>query len=389
MMSASSRTLRVITTRMALLAGSGSRGPARRPLGSGGLRRAGSAHVRPQREVDFRAEVGEARGVLLVASGELFAHLIRKRPRRAIGLLVHHQPVRGLVRGVYPEEPAGALHLGDRVLHAALELEDEHLLAGKQLEDMAEVLVVEAPPGGIRDLREQHPVAAFRGHALQAGDRRPVPRHGVSEHHQQPRPGSCPVQEPDCPVVGQIAGSPFTDDRSRPAREQRGVLTGDVVGLIALPVAIEVVNLLAEWRALDPRIPAHRVVPPTGSAALRPDADVVRGTGRPPFGTLGDLQRSVPWASHRFSIQWLAAGMHGESVIWAANRVVAGTCQNRRPMRLPTLKRARKRTGGRPPAPFVVGVSRSGTTLLRLMLDAHPDLTIPAETHFIPMVANE
>jgi hypothetical protein len=58
-------------------------------------------------------------------------------------------------------------------------------------------------------------------------------------------------------------------------------------------------------------------------------------------------------------------------------------------MRLPTLKRARKRTGGRPPAPFVVGVSRSGTTLLRLMLDAHPDLTIPAETHFIPMVANE
>ena len=36
-----------------------------------------------------------------------------------------------------------------------------------------------------------------------------------------------------------------------------------------------------------------------------------------------------------------------------------------------------------PPAPFVVGVARSGTTLLRLMLDAHPDLSIPPETHFL------
>jgi Sulfotransferase family len=36
------------------------------------------------------------------------------------------------------------------------------------------------------------------------------------------------------------------------------------------------------------------------------------------------------------------------------------------------------------PAPFVVGVGRSGTTLLRLMLDAHPELAIPPETHFAP-----
>jgi Sulfotransferase family len=35
-----------------------------------------------------------------------------------------------------------------------------------------------------------------------------------------------------------------------------------------------------------------------------------------------------------------------------------------------------------PPAPFIVGAPRSGTTLLRLMLDAHPALAIPAETHF-------
>lgn len=49
---------------------------------------------------------------------------------------------------------------------------------------------------------------------------------------------------------------------------------------------------------------------------------------------------------------------------------------------LARLKRrgARRRT----PAPFIVGVARSGTTLLRMMLDTHPELAIPPETHFIP-----
>jgi hypothetical protein len=45
---------------------------------------------------------------------------------------------------------------------------------------------------------------------------------------------------------------------------------------------------------------------------------------------------------------------------------------------------SRKRDQRRPPVPFVVGMNRSGTTLLRMMLDAHPDLTIPPETHFVP-----
>ena len=38
----------------------------------------------------------------------------------------------------------------------------------------------------------------------------------------------------------------------------------------------------------------------------------------------------------------------------------------------------------RAPFPFIVGMNRSGTTLLRMMLDAHPRLTIPPETHFVP-----
>ncbi len=44
----------------------------------------------------------------------------------------------------------------------------------------------------------------------------------------------------------------------------------------------------------------------------------------------------------------------------------------------------RRGASGPPAAPFVVGATRSGTTLLRLMLDAHPQIAIPSETHFIP-----
>ena len=33
---------------------------------------------------------------------------------------------------------------------------------------------------------------------------------------------------------------------------------------------------------------------------------------------------------------------------------------------------------------FIVGCERSGTTLLRLILDAHPRLCVPTESNFIP-----
>ena len=52
-------------------------------------------------------------------------------------------------------------------------------------------------------------------------------------------------------------------------------------------------------------------------------------------------------------------------------------------MRLPSLRTRRDRAR-REPAVFVVGMNRSGTTLQRMMLDAHPQLTIPPETHFVP-----
>jgi hypothetical protein len=48
------------------------------------------------------------------------------------------------------------------------------------------------------------------------------------------------------------------------------------------------------------------------------------------------------------------------------------------------VRRIGARARRRPPAPFIVGSPRSGTTLLRMMLDAHPQLTILPETHFLP-----
>lgn len=53
-------------------------------------------------------------------------------------------------------------------------------------------------------------------------------------------------------------------------------------------------------------------------------------------------------------------------------------------LRRSSQRRASRRGAPTVPAPFVVGVNRSGTTLMRMMLDAHPDLTMPPETHFVP-----
>ncbi len=41
----------------------------------------------------------------------------------------------------------------------------------------------------------------------------------------------------------------------------------------------------------------------------------------------------------------------------------------------------------RVPAPFLIGASRSGTALLRVLLDAHPELTMLSETGFVPKLA--
>jgi hypothetical protein len=61
------------------------------------------------------------------------------------------------------------------------------------------------------------------------------------------------------------------------------------------------------------------------------------------------------------------------------------------PRRLTEARRFSRNVAGvaEPPfaVPFICGATRSGTTLLRLMLDSHPDVAIPGETHFVvPMI---
>lgn len=48
------------------------------------------------------------------------------------------------------------------------------------------------------------------------------------------------------------------------------------------------------------------------------------------------------------------------------------------------MNEASRRQDDRDPPVFIVGCGRSGTTMLRLMMDSHPDMAIPTESHFIP-----
>jgi hypothetical protein len=64
---------------------------------------------------------------------------------------------------------------------------------------------------------------------------------------------------------------------------------------------------------------------------------------------------------------------------------------SRLPRRLRARRRFRRNVLGvtQPPfpVPFICGATRSGTTLMRLMLDAHPEMAIGGETHFVvPML---
>jgi Sulfotransferase family len=72
-----------------------------------------------------------------------------------------------------------------------------------------------------------------------------------------------------------------------------------------------------------------------------------------------------------------------EPARWRRTQVQGATlCQHR------AVKRVGDAAASGLPAPFIVGVGRSGTTLLRMMLDAHPDLAIPPETYFVPRLAH-
>jgi len=97
----------------------------------------------------------------------------------------------------------------------------------------------------------------------------------------------------------------------------------------------------------------------------------------------GVWDTSDPWTYHPFL---------GRSIgrpplpVAAARPPAVRTRPTRRGLGRFLLRRFRRPDPWTDPLPFVIGCPRSGTTLLRLMLDAHPLVTIPPETHFVPTV---
>jgi len=89
----------------------------------------------------------------------------------------------------------------------------------------------------------------------------------------------------------------------------------------------------------------------------------------------GVWDRSEPWDYHP---------MIGRREGAKKDAPVGAQGENRGFLRRAVARLITRRAVIAAPAPFIVGVPRSGTTLLRLMLDAHPELALPAETHFLP-----
>src|SRR5438067_13590100 len=76
--------------------------------------------------------------------------------------------------------------------------------------------------------------------------------------------------------------------------------------------------------------------------------------------------------------------MPGKIVFESQRFVLAsGVRANPRASTNPAQERAR-----RSPLPVVVGCPRSGTSLLAVMLDAHPELAVPPETSFLGLIAS-
>lgn len=88
--------------------------------------------------------------------------------------------------------------------------------------------------------------------------------------------------------------------------------------------------------------------------------------------------RSDPWLRHEF----LGAAPAVGQLVRAAGRPVG---QEASAGGVPSGDR-QGAEGGLPAMPIIVGMARSGTTLLRQMLNAHPELSIPPQTHFLTSV---
>ena len=128
----------------------------------------------------------------------------------------------------------------------------------------------------------------------------------------------------------------------------------------------------------------ERTAPTTGPDPLRRARQ-----GHPPRSRRHPLRRPRP---HRRALGALA--FRGRDRNRAARRARPACTASPRP--LPALRRGERPRGPRgrrrhhalvPPPVLVLGVRRSGTTLLRVMLDRNPELAVPDESYFVPTLA--
>ncbi len=82
---------------------------------------------------------------------------------------------------------------------------------------------------------------------------------------------------------------------------------------------------------------------------------------------------------------WLYQEFKGDRP-FLANQITACEDEQAQPSQGKTWKQKLFNETTYPPMPIIVSVGHSGTTLLRLMLDAHPELSILAKTHFMSSV---
>lgn len=155
---------------------------------------------------------------------------------------------------------------------------------------------------------------------------------------------------------------------------------------LAFEVVVEIVKLLPD-HGLNRRVGQHQRIPPRGPSLLNADADIIGGTDG--FARLERRSRRDRRTS-RPGVWTPESRPHCRSL----TNPLRGRCQHERVV-LFTCLRARLLQGSNgghdvtpaerspPPFLFIIGSGRSGTTLLRSMFDAHPQMAVTHEAHFV------
>ena len=140
--------------------------------------------VGPQREVDLGHELDQPAHLLSVQGRELAPRRFLQGRAGLRWAVSREQALGWAPARAEAQEPAGPLHLGDRLGGAALVLKHQHLLPGVELEHSAKLLVIEASPRGLAKRGGPQPSPLGRP-PLHERERRPIALDRVAQHHQQ------------------------------------------------------------------------------------------------------------------------------------------------------------------------------------------------------------